>query len=385
MTGNNKQILVLNAGSSSLKLGLFEASTLDELTEENVAWGQATQNGVNGHRQALEHLLAKIKLDRSKLAAVGHRVVHGGDHYQETVQINDRVKQSIGELARLAPLHNKIALEVIEASQELLPGVAQFAAFDTAFHATLAPAAFLYPVPYEWYEKWGVRRFGFHGLSYTYSTGRAAQLLNRPVEGLRLVACHLGSGCSLAAIEGGRSVATTMGFTPLEGLMMSSRSGSVDPGLLLYLLEHAYLSREALDEALNHESGLKGIYPPSAGDMRRVITDKANEERAVLAFEMYVSRVCQGIGAMTAALGGLDALVFAGGVGEHSGPVRAAVSERLAWLGINLDKAANDSITSDGNIADSSSRISVLVIHTREELVIAREVQRLITQNQTVS
>jgi acetate kinase len=374
MESNSNQILVLNAGSSSLKIGLFNQKDLTQTAEEGISWGKDAGN-VQDHQAALHYLMDKVDLTR--LAGVGHRVVHGGTTFTAPVLIDREVKAKIKELIRLAPLHNGPALVVIETTEKLLPGVRQVAAFDTAFHSTLAPSAYLYPVPYRWFEQWGIRRFGFHGLSYTYCAERAAQILESSLHELKLVACHLGSGCSLAAIDGGRSVATTMGFTPLEGLMMGSRSGSIDPGILLYLLKQHSLSVEALDRALNYESGLKAI--SGTGDFREILAGcRRNEERSKLAFEMFVNRISQGIAEMAVALGHLDGLVFAGGIGEHSPELREAVSNRLGLFGIEIDPTKNQSLEIDGLINSTTSKLPVLVIHTREDLIVARQTIKLL-------
>jgi len=373
-------ILVLNAGSSSLKLGLFDAPAATQLAETSLDWDQDTTSGVTDHATALRHLLtaAGTPWAQERVAAVGHRVVHGGTRYQASVRIDAAVKATIEELAALAPLHNPAALAAIAAAEEILPGVPQVAAFDTAFHSTLPPVAYLYAVPYHWYEAWGVRRFGFHGLSHAYCAGRAAELLRRPSAALRLVTCHLGNGCSLAAIVAGRSIATTMGFTPLDGVMMGTRSGAVDPGLLLYLLQHGYLDAAALDGALNHESGLLGISGRS-GDMRAILAARADgDARATLAFDLYVARIREGIAALTATLGGLDALVFTAGVGEHAAAVRAAVADPLGWMGIGIDAATNAAAVPDVEITAPGGQVRVLVIHTREDLMVARETRRVL-------
>ncbi len=380
MANNSKHILVLNAGSSSLKLSLFDWESLSQENEKQISWGQGADTDVTGHQEGLHRLLEGV--ETSQIAAVGHRVVHGGMLYTAPVLLDESVKTGLKKLVELAPLHNAAALSVIEATQKLLPGIPQVATFDTIFHRSLPPAAYLYPVPYEWYTNWQIRRYGFHGLSYTYCSERAAELLDQPLSQLKLIACHLGSGCSLAAIEAGQSLATTMGFTPLEGLMMGSRSGSVDPGILLYLLEHNYLSRDELDYALNHSSGLKGI--SGSNDFREVVKGwQQGQERNTLAFNMFVERLCQGIAAMVAALGGPGALVFTGGIGEHSAELRQAVVERLAWLGLELDLARNGADPKDENVAAASSKVPILVIHTREELVIARQTQQLLGATKT--
>ena len=255
----------------------------------------------------------------------------------------------------------------------MLPGVPQVAVFDTAFHATLPPHAYLYALPYAWYERWGVRRFGFHGLSHAYCAGRAAELLERPLAHLKLVTCHLGSGCSLAAVEGGRSIATTMGFTPLDGLVMATRPGAVDPGLLTHLLSENRMTLPEMEEALYHQSGLKGVSGHS-GDMREILAARAvGDARAMLAFDLYVARLREGIGAMVAALGGIDALVFTGGVGEHSGEVRATACADFTWIGLFLDEARTRPRVATRRSPRQHSRVRVLVLHTREELMVARQ------------
>jgi acetate kinase len=314
----------------------------------------------------------------TEIGAVGHRVVHGGETYRQSVRIDAAVQAEITRLAALAPLHNPPALAGIEAAQRALPQVPQVAVFDTAFHATLEPAAYLYPVPYAWYTDWGIRRFGFHGISHAYCAGRAATLLGRPLADLRLVTCHLGNGCSLAAIAGGRSVDTTMGFTPLDGLMMGTRSGSVDPGLLLYIEQQHGLSAKALDDVLNHQSGLLGISGISS-DMRAL--ESAAQEgqvRAGLALVMFAARVRAGIAAMAAALGGLDALVFTAGIGEHAVEMRAMICAPLGFMGVTLDPARNTADAIDTDIAPSDATVRVLVLHTQEDRMIARETARVL-------
>jgi acetate kinase len=367
------QILVLNAGSSSLKLGVFDAATEEQLAEKHVSWAVDEQMG---YEAALRDLLSDI--DLKEIAAVGHRVVHGGTRFTQAVRIDVAVREAIEDLASLAPLHNRAALDVIDAMGQILPGVPQVAAFDTAFHATLPPHSYLYALPYEWHEQWGVRRFGFHGLSHAYCAARAAELLDLPLAQLKLVTCHLGSGCSLAAVAGGRSIATTMGFTPLDGLVMATRPGAVDPGVLTYLLAENRLTLPALEEALYHQSGLKGV-SGSSGDMRQIVAAcAAGDTRAELAFELYVARLREGIAAMAASLGGIDALVFTGGVGEHAHEVRHAACARLAWIGLALDDAVNAVATPDAVISTGDSRVRVMILHTREELMVARETARVL-------
>jgi acetate kinase len=369
-----RDILVLNAGSSSLKLAIFAEDGEELLAENSMTWGQPDDDG--GHAEALRSMLAGV--DFSRIGAAGHRVVHGGERFRTAVRIDDAVKREIGVLAELAPLHNPAALDVIEAAEALLPGIPQIAVFDTAFHATLQPSQYIYPLPYRWYEEWGIRRFGFHGLSHSYCAGRAAQMLDRPIEQLRLITCHLGAGCSLASVDGGKSIATTMGFTPLDGVPMATRAGTLDPGILLYLLKTGRVSVDELDDALTQDAGLKGLSGIS-GDMRDILAArKEGHEQATLAFDVFTSRVSESIAALTVTLGGVDAIVFTGGIGEHAVEGRAAVCSRLTWMGVELDDNANDAVLPDQDIALHGSKVRIFVIHTREDLIVARETHRLL-------
>src|SRR5579883_1007218 len=332
--GLQMKVLVLNAGSSSVKITLLESDVETVLLDGMADWSTnparltvhrpgaaAVESALpaEGRRAAARHLLEKLARDEAAalagVAAVGHRVVHGGPDYTAGVRVNETVKRRIGELSELAPLHNPVALEVIEAAEAAWPGVPHVAAFDTAFHATMPPAAWTYPIPRKWTDDWGLRRYGFHGLSHAYCAHHAAKMLGRGPDGLRLVICHLGNGCSVTAVRDGKSVDTSMGFTPLEGLMMGTRSGSVDPGILIYLLrEHGY-SADQFDQFLNKQSGLLGISGVSS-DMREVMAARAaGNERATLAFDMFIHRLRFYIGAMLATLGGLDALIFTAGIG----------------------------------------------------------------------
>lgn len=396
-------ILVLNAGSSSQKSCLYPfaddglpATPLVPLWEGAIDWthteGQAeieveTGEGIrlketlsNGDRPAvIQRLLStlwqgetQVVADKSEIDAIGHRVVHGGQNYREAVRIDDTVKDKIRDLIPLAPSHNPVNLEGIEIAQELLGRhLPQFAVFDTAFHSRLPEAAAVYPGPYEWLEQ-GIRRYGFHGISHEYCAQRAAQLLGKDLSDLRLITCHLGNGCSLAAIRDGHSIDTTMGFTPLEGLMMGSRSGSVDPGILLYLMREQGLSADEIDRLLNKQSGLKGLSGVS-NDMRGV--QKAIAEgnpQAQLAYDVYLHRIRSGIGAMLASLGGLDALVFTAGVGEHSPGLRSQVCEAFDFLGLAIDETKNQQAKPDVDIATAASNVRALVIHTEEDWQIAK-------------
>jgi acetate kinase len=395
------KVLVLNAGSSSLKFSLFESEG-ERLLGEGIADWSRQPARLTVHRPGRPDAAAELPLRRhgdavgrvldeltrgeppllgrlAEVGAVGHRVVHGGSRYTQSVLVTPEVKAAVAELAELAPLHNPAALEGIEAAEAALPGVPQVAVFDTAFQATIPPAARTYPLPHAWSDDWGLRRYGFHGLSHAYCAARAAEMLGRPAVG-RLVVCHLGNGCSASAVRDGRCVDHTMGFTPLEGLMMGTRSGSVDPGLLLYLLRRKGLTPEALDEALNHGSGLLGVSGVSS-DMREVLAAAAaGNARARLALDVYAHRVRQAVGALTATLGGIDALAFTAGVGEHAAPVRAMSCAGLEALGLELDAAANASCRPDADVATAGSRGRILVIATREDLVAVRETVRLLRQ-----
>ncbi len=393
-------ILVLNAGSSSLKFSVLEAGSERILAEGLADWsrapGQLRIHGADSadrvetlgsadHQGAFQHVIAVLAgggsaalRGQESIAAVGHRVVHGGAVYTASVLITPEVIRAIAGLGELAPLHTPANLEGIEAARAALPSVPQVAVFDTAFHATIPEEARVYPVPYDWYRDWGLRRFGFHGLSHAYCTERAAQLLRQPTADIDLINCHLGNGCSLAAVCGGRSVDTTMGFTPLEGLMMGTRSGSVDPGLLLYVLRHRGVDRERLDDVLNNESGLQGISGLSR-DMRELLSAaQAGNPRATLALRMFVHSVRRGIGAMAAALPRLDALIFTAGVGENAASIRADVCAGLGTLGVELDQQANAACVPDALISSPRSKVKVLVIHTREDVTILREVAALL-------
>jgi acetate kinase len=395
------KILVLNAGSSSQKSCLYEVT--DDLPvqppaplwEAQIDWthqpGVAEIKVKTAHGATLQESVpfesrspvtaymldtlgkgdTQVMASATEIEVVGHRVVHGGERYQASVQITPAVKAAIAELASLAPVHNPVNLEGIEAIEKILGDVPQIAVFDTAFHAQMPEAAALYPVPYEWVQK-GIRRYGFHGTSHQYCAQRAAQLLDRPLEALRIVTCHLGNGCSLAAIQDGRSINTTMGFTPLDGLMMGSRSGSVDPSILLHLMREGYSAAD-LEQALNQNSGLLGISGVS-NDLRLVIQAiEAGNSRAQLALDMYIHRLRELIGSMIATLAGLDVLVFTAGVGENAPLVRAAACEAFAFLGLKLDIEKNSSSPRDQLISTPDSKVPVLIIHTQEDWAIARE------------
>jgi len=396
------KILVCNAGSSSLKFSLFDSEEETLQAEGGIDWLRKPTRLVfrrpnqpevreelklEKHADAAARILDDLQAGSSpalgcleEVRAVGHRVVHGGERYTSAVIITPEVKQAIDELRELAPLHNSASLDGINSIQQVLPSVTQVATFDTAFHATLPEAARTYPLPKKWTRQWGIRRYGFHGLSHSYCAGQAAKILGRPSS--RLVIAHLGNGASVSAVRDGVCVDTSMGFTPLEGLMMATRSGTVDPGILIYLLRHKGVDAEALDNALNFESGLLGISGVSS-DMRQVLSELPNNSNAQLAIDVYVHRVVTTIGAMTASLGGLDALVFTAGIGEGSPEIRKRVCEKLRYLGLELDRAANETCKPDRDIAAPASTARILVLATREDLTIMRETRRLVASSMT--
>jgi acetate kinase len=389
-------VMVINTGSSTVKFSLIESDGERVLLDGQADWAspparltlhRAGQSPAvhelpeAGHGAAVRAALAQLAGGPDEVAAVGHRIVHGGPRYTASVRITPQVMADLAALTDLAPLHVPVNLEGIAAAEAEWPGVPQVAVFDTAFHSTLPPEARTYALPHAWTEDWGLRRYGFHGLSHAYCAGRAAQLLGRPVAGLRLVICHLGQGCSLSAVRDGRCVDTSMGFTPLDGVVMGTRSGAVDPGLLLYVLRHKGISVEEVDRALNGQAGLLGLSGVS-GDMRRVLeAARQGHAGARLALDVYAHRLRQTIGAFAATLGGLDALVFTAGVGEHSPDVRAAACRGLEFLGVELDAATNAGCRPDADIAAAAARVRVLVIATREDLTVVRETVRVLGQS----
>jgi acetate kinase len=402
MPETNTKILVCNAGSSSFKFSLFDAEEEVLLADGGIDWirkpTQLVFRGIDQpeicqelklekHADAAAWILEDLERgpspalhSREELLAVGHRVVHGGERYDCAVLITPEVKRTIGELAELAPLHNLASLAGITAAEQALPGIPQVATFDTAFHATLSEAARTYAVPRKWTREWRIRRYGFHGLSHSYCAGRAAEILGR--QNSRLVIAHLGNGASISAVRNGVCVDTSMGFTPLEGLVMGTRSGTVDPGILLYALQRKGLDGDALDKALNHESGLLGLSGISS-DMRQILSELPHNPDARLAVEVYVHRIRQTVGAMAATLGGVDALVFTAGVGERSQEIRKRVCESLDYLGLELNLTANETCNPDADIATPASKARILVIATREDLRIMRETRRLIASSMT--
>jgi acetate kinase len=392
-------VLLLNAGSSSLKATLMESGDGKVAASGLADWaGSATRyqyEGAGGkvaaqevpwkgHAKAVQRFVFDLMHaepvalhEPSALAAVGHRVVHGGQ-FTSSVRITAETRSRITALADLAPLHNPPSLETLAAAEAELPGVPHVAVFDTAFHATLPLEARTYPVPAGWTRDWGIRRFGFHGLSHAYCAGRAAEMLvgliSNPSHDFRLVICHLGHGCSASAVRGGRCVDTTMGFTPLEGLMMATRSGSIDPSIVLHVQQHHGLTAAQVESALNRESGLLGVSGISA-DMRQVLAAaREGHDQAQLALGIYTHRVRQAIGALTVTMGGIDALVFTAGVGEHASEVRESICRGLECLGLDLDPQANAACRPDADVARPDSRGRIFIIATREDVTMLREV-----------
>ncbi|MDD5556675.1 MAG: acetate kinase [bacterium] len=394
------KILVLNSGSSSIKYQVFSV----DAEEKRLAKGLADRIGIPGsmvthevdggeplvlsreipdHGKAIGEIIALLTDPRTgvlrrldEIEGIGHRVVHGGERFAESVLVDDAVLAAIRECCELAPLHNPPNLLGIEACARLLPGVPQCAVFDTAFHQTMPPRAYAYAIPYGMYLKHKIRRYGFHGTSHMYVAREAARLLGRPIGGLRIVTCHLGNGCSVAAVEGGVSVDTSMGFTPLEGLVMGTRSGDIDAYVPLYIMEREGMGIAGMSDLLNKGSGLLGIC--GRRDMRDILEAAAGGDRlAALAVDVFTYRVAKYIGAYAAAMRGIDAVVFTAGMGERSAPIRSRILAYAAHLGLELDEERNG--RGETVISTPRSRVAALVIPTNEELVIARDTYRLIT------
>ena len=400
------KILVLNSGSSSQKTALYELTGFLPEQPPAPAWeGQIEWSGdqadvqvrnlrgatlkervtVASRSEAIDLLLNTLSGGKvgavsslSEIDVVGHRIVHGGHEFVQATAITPEVKSAIARMSAFAPLHNRAELDGIEAIEKRIGKVQQVAVFDTAFHSRLPQPAAVYPGPYEWLAQ-GIRRYGFHGINHQYCAERTAQLLGKDLRSLKLVTCHLGNGCSLAAIRDGHSVDTTMGFTPLEGLMMGTRSGSVDPGILTYLMRQSSLTGQQLDDLLNTKSGLLGISGIS-GDMRKIVAAmKDGHARAKLAFELFVHRLQAGIGAMVAVLGGIDALVFTAGIGENSAEVRDAACANFGFLGLELDSAKNSQSPADQEISRPDSDVRVFIVRAQEGWAIARDCWRLMS------
>lgn len=395
MTRTEKQVLVLNCGSSSIKFQLY-ATDGDDLSMR--ANGLVEKIGGEGgtlkvtgpgrepvhqvreildHVEALQLVLSTLKLD--EISAIGHRVVHGGEHFTDSVKIDEKALEQIRECVDLAPLHNPHNLRGIVACRQVLPQVPQVAVFDTAFHQTMPPVAYMYALPHVLYTRHQVRRYGFHGTSHLYVHARAAARTRHTGE-LKVITAHLGNGSSVAAVRGGKSIDTSMGMTPLEGLVMGTRCGDLDPQVVLHVMDKEELTSAQTSTMMNKHAGLQGISGIS-GDMRDLLAAEAKgDQRAKLAVDMFCYRLRKYIGAYAAALGGLDVLVFTGGIGTFAPAVRARATEGLAWMGVELDAAANQAaVSADRETTVSTGRVEVMVIPTNEELVIARDTLRLLS------
>lgn len=396
------KVLVINSGSSSLKYQLFEMEN-----HRILAKGLVERIGITGSRlthyptgkalykteqpiknhsdalalifEALTHWDYGVLENISELDAIGHRVVHGGEIFNQPVLVNERTKEDIRQLGDLAPLHNPANLLGIEASEKAIPGIKQVAVFDTSYHHTIPPYVYMYGLPYEYYENYAIRKYGFHGTSHQYVAQRAAAMLGRPLVELKLITCHLGSGSSITAILNGKSIDTSMGLTPLEGLIMGTRSGDLDPAILPYLIEKEHFSARELKDILNNKSGVLGISGVSSDfrDLERAAAE--GNERAELAINMFVQRVKKYIGAYAAELNGVDALIFTAGVGENSPEIRGKVCDGLDYLKIWLDPDKNQVRGQEVDLSLTGSQGKVLVIPTNEELMIALETERVIT------
>lgn len=394
-------VLVINSGSSSLKFMLFrmhqEQILARGLVERigkpsaNLQYqreGEAKQETavtVDNHAQALE-MVCESLLDPQKgvleslsaVEAIGHRVVHGGEQFCEPILVDEAVKRGITDCASLAPLHNPANLGGITACEQVFPGVPNIAVFDTAFHQSMRPHAFLYAIPYKYYERYRIRKYGFHGTSHQFVMQATASYLGRPVESLKLISCHLGNGCSVAAIDGGKVVDTSMGMTPLSGLMMGTRCGDIDPGVVLFLMRQG-MTPDAIDELLNKRSGLLGVGGIDSGDMRDIVdATEAGDPSATRAMNMFVHRLALYIGGYYTLLGGADAIVLTGGMGENSVYSRGALIRRLESLGCKLDEQRNNTERKAGPLTTDDSSLPVIVMATNEELMIARETVRIV-------
>lgn len=392
----SKKILAINAGSSSLKFQLFQ------MPEENVlASGQVERVGlpdsvftvetesdkqeeisdIPNHEDAVKKLLGKLTETAiihslEEIDAVGHRVVHGGESFSESVKIDEQVIKTIEEISSFAPLHNPANLTGIRAFQEVLPYVPMVAVFDTAFHQTMPESSYLYSLPYEYYEQYGIRKYGFHGTSHQYVSERAAELLGIPLEKLRLISCHLGNGVSITAIQNGRSLDTSMGFTPLAGVTMGTRSGNLDPALIPYIMERTGKSADEVIDVLNKRSGMLALSGFSS-DLRDIEEQADKNERAELALEVFASRIHSYLGSYAAKMSGVDAIIFTAGVGENSDAVRRKVLTGLEFMGVYWDPALNQVYGKEAFIHYPHSPVKVLVIPTDEEVMIARDTMRI--------
>jgi acetate kinase len=391
------KIIAINAGSSSLKFQLFDMPSEEVITKgliERIGLDNAVFNiSVNGEKikevtDIPDHAVAvKILLDKltnlgiirslDEIEGIGHRVVHGGEAFNDSVVITDEVLAKIDELSELAPLHNPANITGIKAFQQVLPNVPAVAVFDTAFHQTMPESSFLYSLPYEYYEKYGIRKYGFHGTSHKYVSERAAEMLGRPLDQLRLISCHLGNGASITAIEGGKSIDTSMGFTPLAGVTMGTRSGNIDPALIPFIMEKTGFNADEVLDVLNKKSGMLGVSGFSS-DLRDIeIQAVEGNERAELALEVFANRIHKYIGSYASRMYGVDAIIFTAGIGENSDVIRERVLQGLEFMGVYWDPALNKVRGEEAFINYPHSPVKVMIIPTNEEVMIARDVVRL--------
>ena len=396
------KILVINCGSSSLKYQL-----IDMTNEKAIARGLVERIGIEGsiltqkvegrenyvieepmkdHTVAINDVIKALTDDKygviksmDEIAAVGHRIVHGGEKYAGSVIINDEVKKSIKDCYKLAPLHNPANMIGIEACEEIMPNTPMVAVFDTAFHQTMDEEVFVYPLPYELYEKYGIRKYGFHGTSHMYVSNEVAKVMNKDIKDLKIITCHLGNGASLCAIKDGKSIDTTMGFTPLEGIVMGTRCGNIDPAIALFLIKELNYTVDEVNDLLNKKSGVLGISGVSSDfrDLQEAAFEE-NNERAILALNVYSNRLKKEIGALAAEMGGVDVVVFTAGVGENDEIIRKYALEGLEFLGIELDEEKNKTFSALKEISKDSSKVKVYIVPTNEELVIARDTKKLV-------
>ena len=392
-----RNILAINAGSSSLKFQLLKmpeeyVTAIGQIERiglpgsfiklKSEALNTKKEQAINNHADAvallLEMLISEgVVRSYEEIDGVGHRVVHGGEVFSDSVLITDEVLEKLEELSSLAPLHNPANIVGIKEFQKALPGVPAAATFDTAFHQTMTESSFLYPLPYEYYEKYGIRKYGFHGTSHKYVTERAAVLLNRPLEDTRLISCHLGNGASIAAVKGGKSIDTSMGFTPLAGVTMGTRSGNIDPALIPYIMERTGKNVEEVLEILNKESGMLALSGFSS-DLRDIeIQASEGNERAQLALDVFAGRIHKYIGSYAAKMGGVDAIIFTAGIGENSDVIREKVLHGLEFMGVYFDPDLNNIRGKEVYISFPHSPVKVLVIPTNEEIMIARDTMRV--------
>lgn len=398
------KILVLNCGSSSVKYQLIDTDhtvamakglvSRIGMSESVISHKPFDRPEIKVSAEILDHIVAceyvvsmllspnhGVIKDKSEIDAIGHRVVHGGEEFKDSVLITTDLMSALRSLIELAPLHNPHNIRGINACQKTLPNIPQVAVFDTAFHSTMPPHAYIYGIPYVFYKRYGIRRYGFHGTSHRYVCDRAATMLGKPLDQLRIITAHLGNGASVAAVDHGKSIDTSMGFTPLEGLLMGTRSGDLDPAIILHIMAREELSLHEGNTMLNKHSGLAGISGVSS-DMREIIdaTNKGHVN-AKLALDIFCYRLKKYIGSYMAAMNGLDALVFTAGVGENSAPVRALTCDKMDGLGIKIDDEKNKNVAGkEANISTSDARVQTLVIPTNEELVIAMDTQRIVQQ-----